>query len=120
MTCGAEAVPLLVEALKNPAYWEASDERAWMPLHAAKALGLIGDPRAIPALLDALALADEADNDWMLEELPLVLARFGPAAVGPLKEFLTAASGQPQPSVAPNPHRRGSGGGLLPLPVRAR
>ncbi len=98
VACGARAVPPLIDVLKNPAYWEAEDERAWMPLHAAKALGRIGDPRAIPALLDALALADQADNEWLLEELPVVLARFGPAAVGPLplKEFLTATHDNPQ------------------------
>jgi len=42
VACGARAVPPLIDVLKNPAYWEAEDERAWMPLHAAKALGRIG------------------------------------------------------------------------------
>ncbi len=53
---GSQAVPFLVETLKDPNYL-----RRW---EAAKALGEIGDPRAAPALV--MALEDEAfDVRWL-------------------------------------------------------
>ena len=58
----------------------------WVPLHAWRALGQVGDPRAIEPLIgifDALC-----EDDWALEELPHVLAMLGREALGPLAEFL--------------------------------
>ena len=85
---GPEALPALVQVLENERFWQADDERWWMPVHAVKLLGTLGDPSAIPAMVKALVLADEADNDWVLEDLPVAFARIGPQAVDPLMEFI--------------------------------
>lgn len=53
---GSQAVPFLVEALKDPNYL-----RRW---EAAKALGEIRDPKAAPALVAALE-DDEFDIRWL-------------------------------------------------------
>jgi len=58
----------------------------WAPLHAWRALGQLGDPRAIEpiiAMFDTLC-----EDDWALDELPVVLAMLGPEAIGPLTDFL--------------------------------
>ncbi len=90
---GNEAVPHLRSVLKNKEYWEASDDRQWMPLHAVKLLGTIADPEALPELIDASVRAVEADNDWVMEDLPTVFDCIGSQAVEPLMKFILAHTG---------------------------
>lgn len=85
---GREVVPPLSRILEDRQYWEAPDERGWMPVHAVKLLGTLADPQALPSLVRALVLADETDYDWVMEDLPTVFGRIGPPAVEPLMAFI--------------------------------
>ena len=85
-----EAVIPLCDVLEDVDYWEAEDNRVWMPLHAVKLLGMLADPRALPQLVNALILAYEVDDDWIMEDLPTVFGRIGPPAISLLEEFIHA------------------------------
>ncbi len=85
---GNEAVSHLRDVLKDGSYMEATDDRQWMPLHAVKLLGTIANPQAIPELINALLLAGESDDDWILEDLPTAFGRIGPQAIEPLEGFI--------------------------------
>lgn len=91
---GKEAVKPLGRVLQDKLYWEASDDRQWMPLHAVKLLGTIADPEAIPVLIHALVLAAKTGNDWVMEDMPAVFGRMGSKAVEPLMEFIRAHKGE--------------------------
>lgn len=58
----------------------------WVPLHAWRALGQLGDPRAIEPLVGMFDTL--CDDDWATEELPLVLGMLGQNAIGTLTDFL--------------------------------
>lgn len=85
-----EIVLPLSRVLEAKEYWEAQDNRIWMPVHAVKLLGTITDPNAIPHLINALALADETGDEWVMEDLPIVFGRLGSQAVEPLMDFILA------------------------------
>lgn len=85
-----EAVIPLCDVLQDDDYWEAEGNKQWMPLHAVKLLGMLADPSALPQLVNALILACENKNDWIMEDLPIVLGRIGPPAISPLGEFIQA------------------------------
>ena len=85
-----EAVIPLCDILQDDEYWEAEDNRQWMPLHAVKLLGMLADPRALPQLVNALSLAYEVEDDWIMEDLPTVFGRIGPPAIPLLGEFIHA------------------------------
>ena len=85
-----EAVIPLCDVLKSKHYWEAEDNKQWMPLHAVKLLGMLADPRALPQLVNALILACEVNDDWIMEDLPTVFGRIGPPAIPLLEEFIHA------------------------------
>ena len=89
----SEAVVPLRDVLQDDDYWEAEDNSQWMPLHAVKLLGTLADPRAIPQLVNSLILANEVDNDWIMEDFPTVFGRIGPPAIAPLKDFILANKG---------------------------
>ncbi|HUB06518.1 MAG TPA: HEAT repeat domain-containing protein [Myxococcales bacterium] len=76
---GAEAVPALLGAMRHAS--------PLVRYHATAALGAIGDARAIPALVEALADLEE-NRGGVAAGAEVALAKFGPAAV-PL--LLTAA-----------------------------
>jgi HEAT repeat protein len=64
----------------------AGSNEVWVPLHAWRALGQLGDPRAIEPLIgmfDALC-----NDDWALEELPQALGMIGKTAISHLTAFL--------------------------------
>lgn len=83
-----EVVQPLSKVLQDKQYWEASDDKLWMPVHAVKLLGTLANPDALPQLIDSLVLASEADYDWVMEDLPTVFGRIGSPAVEPLIEFI--------------------------------
>jgi hypothetical protein len=75
---------LATDASLNSADTESKD--VWVPLHAWRALGQLGDPRAIKPLI---SLFDPlCDDDSAAEELPVVLAMLGDDAIDPLTDFL--------------------------------
>ena len=85
-----EALTPLCNILQNNNYWGAGDNRHWMPLHAVKLLGMLADPRSIPQLVNALILACEVEDDWIMEDLPTVFGRIGPPSISHLEEFIQA------------------------------
>jgi tetratricopeptide (TPR) repeat protein len=90
---GREAVGPLSRILQDKRYWEAEDDKLWMPTHAVKLLGVLADPEVLPQLIDALVLAEKTDDEWVMDDLPTVFGRIGPPAVGPLIEFINARRG---------------------------
>jgi len=79
-----DLVNLVADASLHSAPTESNE--VWVPLHAWRALGQLGDRRAIKPLIgmfDALW-----KDDWALEELPHVLAMIGRDAIGPLTDFI--------------------------------
>ncbi len=62
----------------------------WAPLHAWRAIGQLADLRAIEPLLRMFDRLCE--DDWAMEELPVVLAMMGPKAIGPITDFVDDSS----------------------------
>ena len=89
---GSEDVDDLIQLAVDPALHGASTEsnEVWVPLHAWRALGQLGDSRAIDPLINAFDTL--CDDDWASEELPVVLGMMGERAIGPLIEFLEDSS----------------------------
>ena len=57
-------------------------------IHAWRALGQLRAEEAIPAILGLLHQVDDEDDDWIGEDADEVFALIGPAAIGPLAEYL--------------------------------
>ena len=87
----AEHVPELLRMLTDDFLWYESDPdeaESYAPIHAWRVLGQIGDPAAIAPLISLLPRVDEDNNDWIGEDFPGLLARFGPAAIAPIEAFI--------------------------------
>ncbi|HSM57749.1 MAG TPA: hypothetical protein VK879_16470, partial [Candidatus Sulfomarinibacteraceae bacterium] len=69
---------------------EDSDE-VWAPLHAWRALGQLQAEAAVEGLLSVLYMIDDSGDDWMMEEMPVVLGEIGPAAIAALAEYIADA-----------------------------
>jgi hypothetical protein len=59
----------------------------WAPAHAWRILGLLRAEEAIGPLLNLLRYVDERDDDAVQEEVPVVLAQIGPAALEPAAKY---------------------------------
>lgn len=66
---------------------EDSDE-AWAPVHAWRALSQLKVDVAVEGVLSILYMIDEFDDDWMMEEAPVVLGEIGPVAIDALAEYI--------------------------------
>lgn len=91
---GPEHVPDLIRMAtdRELSRAEPEDPRVWAPLHAWRALGQLRAEGAAGPLLEALIQADEHDDDWGMEELPVVFGMIGPAAIPALEPFLADES----------------------------
>jgi HEAT repeat protein len=85
---GSEDVDALIRLATDPSLHGAPNDSndVWVPLHAWRALGQLGDSRAVEPLIGAFDTL--CDDDWAAEELPIVLAMIGDHAIGPLEDFL--------------------------------
>ncbi|MEB3290868.1 MAG: HEAT repeat domain-containing protein [Leptolyngbya sp.] len=80
---GESAITELMAVLKDDALsWEAR----WF---AARSLGYFDQPMAITALIEALAMADEASDEALQESIIEALSQIGPGAVAALSTLLT-------------------------------
>jgi len=91
---GFEHVDELIQMATDGALARATldSTSAWAPLHAWRALGQLRARPAIEPLLELLTDCAGRDDDWGLEELPVVLGMIGPAALPALAGYLSDAS----------------------------
>ena len=85
---GEEDVDDLLKLVTDDSLHRAPTEsnEVWVPVHAWRVLGQLGDPRAIEPLIGMFDTL--CDDDWAMEELPHVVAMTGQHAIGPLTDFL--------------------------------
>lgn len=74
------------------------DIEIWAPVHAWRTLAVLRIEQAVQPLLDNLWQADV--DDWTFDELPMVFARIGPAALEPLHEYLADRANGISPRIA--------------------
>lgn len=63
----------------------------WAPIHAWRALAQLRAAEAVAPLVELFPLADDW-NDWVSDDLPKALARFGTMAIEPVSAFLADAT----------------------------
>ena len=65
---------------------DVESNEVWVPLHAWRALGQLGSAESIEPLL---ALLDRlVEDDWAVQELPIVMGMIGEPAIGPLTLYM--------------------------------
>jgi hypothetical protein len=83
-------VPELVHILENTTQiWEQAGEddlTVWAPIHAWRALAQLDAVEALPAMLRLHE--SEGESDWVGEDIPLALSRFGPPVLEDLRAYL--------------------------------
>lgn len=84
-----EVVPHLIEVLEDDRYWGPDGlGGGWGPIHAIHLLGAIKTDECLRALLKLIRSREKYLGDWLTEDMPSILAGFGPRAVGQLKEMV--------------------------------
>ena len=80
----AEHVPGLVHMALDEGLHEGSPmgSAVFGPIHAWRALGQLRAKEAILPLLCLLRRVDEADDDWVGEDVPKVMGKIGPVGIG--------------------------------------
>lgn len=103
---GPEQIPDLIHlALDNELRYDLLDNDEeeldeekelafWGPLHAFRALGQLHAEAAIEPLLTLLDIADEGNDEWILEDMPYTYAMIGSAALPALATFINDSSHQ--------------------------
>jgi len=87
----SELIRLATDLSFNDLNHEESPE-VWAPLHAWRALSEFG-PEASSAVTPLLGLITELeDDDYFLEEIPLVMGKIGPAAISEVEKLLRSSS----------------------------
>ncbi|HQR35705.1 MAG TPA: SEC-C metal-binding domain-containing protein [Blastocatellia bacterium] len=86
---GDEAKPRLLEILGNQDYWyEGQRGEYWIELHVLVILSQIQDPAVVPKVLATVLDSYFAEQRWVIERWPELMAQFGEAAVEPLMGFI--------------------------------
>jgi hypothetical protein len=88
----AEHIPELIRIIRNfQSIWyqdEYSDDLAFTPLHAWRALGQLQAQEAIDPLIFLLHENEEANIDWVGDEIPQVLSMIGPQCIPSIRAYL--------------------------------
>lgn len=87
---GPEHIPDLIRMALDPELNQAKTEslEVWAPVHAWRTLGQLRAEAAIEPLLTLLSRIDDAQDDWVGEELPQVYEMIGPVAIPALTAYL--------------------------------
>jgi HEAT repeat protein len=67
---------------------DENSSEVWAPLHAWRALGQLQAETTVEGLLSILHWIDDVDDDWLMEEMPVVLGNIGPAAIPAVAEYI--------------------------------
>ena len=88
MGIAEEHAPDLIAMATDKQLHRSPEPACFASVHAWRALAHLGSEAAIRPLIDLLDFAANSDDDWGLEEIPVVLAILGPAALPHLKRAL--------------------------------
>lgn len=85
-----EHIPELIRMMMDEELTWADGEstEVWAPTHAWRCLGLLRADEAVASLMELLS--DDEDADWILEEIPWVLALIGERAIAPATLYLAS------------------------------
>jgi hypothetical protein len=84
-----EVVPHLIEVLNDDRYWELGGlGGGWGPIHAIHLLGAIKTDECLRALIRLFRSRRKELGDWLIEDMPSILAGFGTRTVRPLEELV--------------------------------
>jgi len=89
---GVTVVPYLAQILDDDKYWNLDEKtpgRGWAPISSLHLLAAIADPDGLEPILRVLHRRPDDLGDWLTEDIPSILACFGPAAVQPVKELVS-------------------------------
>lgn len=76
-----EALPYLVQMATDKEYWELDKGYSvWTPISAMHLLSVIGGRQALEPVERAIRTYYDDTGDWLTEDMPSVLAAFGPEA----------------------------------------
>ena len=85
-------VPELIRVIEEiDLFWgdDPSDEKYdFAPIHAWRALGQLKAEAAIQPLIELVIWNEEEDGDWIMEEIPEVMAKIGPVCIPILQAAL--------------------------------
>lgn len=97
---GREHVPELIRMTTDEGLHTAPSDSpiVWAPLHAWRQLGELRAEEAVGPLLGLLRLVNE--DDWVVSEVPGVLADIGPASLEPAAAYLADPTHDEWPRVA--------------------
>lgn len=98
---GSEILPMLSEIVIDKVLWTVEPPDWWAPIHASYLIGAIGGADSLVPLLAALRWSDAYDNEWVTEDLPMMLGVMGDLAwVSLVNAALDRASGWSARSIA--------------------
>ncbi|HET9922106.1 MAG TPA: DUF1186 domain-containing protein [Ktedonobacteraceae bacterium] len=91
---GSEHIPELIRMATDKTLLsdEASDLEFFAPVHAMRVLGLLKAEAAIEPLLELYDDEKALDDDWIMEGLPEIYSRIGPASIPALKGYIADSS----------------------------
>jgi hypothetical protein len=81
-------IPELIRLASDEELLDSEGDPTWGAVHAWRALGQLHAVEAIHPLVKLFSRVDEKDDDWVIDELPVVLAQIGPLSVAPVAEYL--------------------------------
>ena len=86
-------IPELIRVIKQiDLFWgaEVMDDGKYdyAPIHAWRALGQLKAEEAIQPLIELIVWNENEDADWIMEEIPEVMAKIGPVCIPILREAL--------------------------------
>ena len=91
-----EHIPELIRIVEDievfMPYDEDVDDDApefFSPIHAWRALGQLKAEEAVPTLIELLISNDDLDIDWVMDEIPTVMALIGSVFIPALDEYLS-------------------------------
>ena len=81
---GPGHIPELIRLMQDEEFDHLDEPEVYAPIHAWRALGQLRAEAAIEPMLDVIATnaaKDEDWSDWVIEEVPVMLALIGPVAI---------------------------------------
>lgn len=85
-----EHIPSLIQLATDSRYLDSFSEgnEDWAPIHAWRALGQLKAVEAVETLIGLLKRIEEKDDDWILEEFPVIFQMIGKEAASALMQYV--------------------------------